>query len=163
MDAAHDRWWQISEVVFGVPLLAALALQAIAPLSIPYGTLAPAIILAGAVIIILGIWLIYQARREFARHGQPTDPSHPTTNVVTSGVFSFSRNPLYLGCVCLVAGIGLTLNLPWVLVLLLLEVVACQIILIAPEERYLSAKFGEEYTPYMASVRRWIGKRRKLG
>ncbi len=156
MNAAHDRWWQISEVVFGVPLLVALLLQVIAPISIPYGSLALAFILAGVAIFILGVWLISQARRELAQRGQPTDPGRPTSSVVTSGVFSFSRNPLYLGCVFLVAGIGLAFDLPWVLVSILPAVVACHYVLIAPEERYLAARFGKEYTRYMASVHRWI-------
>ena len=161
MNAAHNRWWQVSEVVFGVPLLAALLLQVVVPIAFPYGSFAPVLILAGVLMILLGIWLIAQARREFARQGQHTDPGHPTTGLVTSGIFSFSRNPLYLGCVCLVAGIGLAANLPWVLVSLLPAVVACHIILIAPEEHYLSARFGEEYARYTASVNRWIGRTRK--
>jgi len=39
---------------------------------------------------------IVLARRELAHHGQPTDPGLPTSKLVTTGVFSVSRNPLYL-------------------------------------------------------------------
>jgi protein-S-isoprenylcysteine O-methyltransferase Ste14 len=45
-------------------------------------------------------------------------------------------------------------------VLLIPSLVACHYILIAPEERYLAAKFGEEYRMYSASVQRWIGRAR---
>jgi protein-S-isoprenylcysteine O-methyltransferase Ste14 len=55
-------------------------------------------------------------------------------------------------------GITLAANLPWVLVLLIPALVACHYVLIAPEERYLAAKFGEEYRRYAASVHRWIGR-----
>ena len=55
-------------------------------------------------------------------------------------------------------GVALAFNLPWILVLLLPALVACHYILIAPEERYLAAKFGQEYRAYLASVPRWLGR-----
>ena len=159
-DVAHKSGWQIFEVVFGIPFLAAITLQLAAPLSLPHGFLTPAITPGGAVLIIVGAALVVLARREFAQHSQPTDPGLPTSKVVTTGVFSISRNPLYLGGVCILAGIALAVNLPWVLVLLLPALVACHYVLIAPEERYLAAKFGGEYAMYAASVHRWLGRAR---
>src|SRR5574341_1519597 len=144
MDVAHKSRWQTSEVVFGIPFLAAIALQLALPLSLPRRLLTPGLILGGAVLIILGAALVVLARREFAQRGQPTDPGLPTSKVVTTGVFSVSRNPIYLGAVCFLIGIALAVNLPWALVFLLPALVACHYILIAPEERYLAAKFGEE-------------------
>jgi protein-S-isoprenylcysteine O-methyltransferase Ste14 len=141
--------------------LAAIALQLAVPLSLPGGLLTPGLILGGAVLIILGVALIVLARREFAQRGQPTDPGLPTSKVVTTGVFSLSRNPIYLGAVCFLIGIALAVNLPWALVFLLPALVACHYVLIAPEERYLAAKFGEEYRTYAASVHRWIGRARR--
>ncbi len=161
MHVAHDSWWQIFEVVFGIPFLAAIALQRAAPLSLSRGSLTPAIILAGAALISVGAALVVLARREFAQHGQPTDPGLPTSKIVTTGVFAVSRNPLYLGGVCILVGIALALNLPWVLVLLLPALVACHYVLIVPEEKYLAVRFGEEYRMYAASVHRWIGRARR--
>lgn len=161
MDVAHKSWWQTFEVIFGIPFLAAIALQLAVPLSLPRGFLTPAIILGGAALIIVGVALVVLARREFAQHGQPTDPGLPTSKIVTTGVFSVSRNPLYLGGVCILVGIALSLNLPWVLVFLLPAITACYHVLIAPEERYLAAKFGQEYRMYAASVHRWIGRARR--
>jgi protein-S-isoprenylcysteine O-methyltransferase Ste14 len=162
-DAAHKSWWQISEVVFGIPFLAALALQLVVPLSLPYGYLTLIIIFVGGVLIIIGAALIVLARREFARHGQHTDPGYPTTKIITTGVFSLSRNPIYLGAACFLIGIALAADLPWVLVLLLPALAACHVVLIAPEERYLAARFGEEYRIYAVSVHRWIGRARPRG
>ena len=160
-DAAHTKGWQISEVVFGVPLLIAIALGLALPISISYGPLAPAVMLLGAALILTGTALVILARREFARHGEHTDPGHPTGQLMTTGVFSISRNPLYLGIVFFLAGIALAFDLPWVLILLIPAVMACHYILIAPEERYLASRFGQEYTQYAASVHRWLGRRRK--
>ena len=159
--SAHKKWWQIFEVVFGIPFLVAIALQLAVPLSLSCGFLTPAIIFGGAALIIVGAAVVLRARRELVQHGQPIDPGHPTSKIVTTGVFSVSRNPLYLGGVCTLVGIALALNLPWVLVLLLPALVACHYVLIAPEEKYLTALFGEEYRTYAASVHRWFGRARR--
>jgi protein-S-isoprenylcysteine O-methyltransferase Ste14 len=157
-NAAHKRWWQIFEVIFGFPFLAGIGLQIAAPASRPRGLYAFVIILAGGVLGVLGLTFIVLARRGLAQHGQPTDPGLPTSKLITTGVFSVSRNPLYLGGICLLAGIALVLNLPWSLVLLLPAFVACHYLLVAPEERYLAAKFDREYAQYAALVRRWLGR-----
>ena len=159
-DSAHGRKWQIFEVVVGVPFLAGIGLQVVVPVSLPRAFWEPVIVLAGAVLIVTGLAIVVLARRELARHGQPTDPGRPTGALVTTGIFSHSRNPLYLGGICLLAGIALALNLPWSLVLLLPAGVACHTLLIAPEERYLAARFGSEYAQYAASVHRWLGRAR---
>ncbi len=160
-NVAHRRWWQIFEVVFGIPFLTAIALQLALPLSLPLGLLTVMLIPGGAALIIVGAVIVVLARRQFTQHGQPTDPGRPTSQLITTGVFSISRNPLYLGGICILVGIALALNLPWVLVLLLPALVGCYYVLVAPEERYLAAKFGEEYRTYAASVHRWIGRARR--
>lgn len=161
MDVAHRHRWQIFEVVFGIPFLAAIALQLAVPLSLPQGFLTPVIIAGGAAVIVVGVTFVVLARRALAQHSQPTDPGLPTSKLVTTGVFSVSRNPLYFGGVCILAGIALALNLPWVLMLLLPALVICHYVLIAPEEKYLAARFGEEYRQYTVSVQRWIGRGRR--
>jgi protein-S-isoprenylcysteine O-methyltransferase Ste14 len=160
-DVAHSRWWQTFEAVFGIPFVIAIGLHFAVPFSLPRGAFAPAMIGVGAALVLAGAVLVVLARREFTRHGQPTDPGHPTSTVMTTGVFSISRNPLYLGGVCVLVGIALAANLAWALVLLLPALVICHYVLIAPEERYLTAKFGEEYRRYAASVHRWIGRARR--
>ena len=159
-DVAHKSGWQIFELIFGIPFFIAIGLQLAVPFSLPGGLLKLAIVPAGVTLIIIGTILVVLARREFAQHGQPTDPGHPTSRVITTGVFSISRNPLYLGGVCVLVGISLAFNLPWGLVFLLSAIVACNFILIVPEERYLAAKFGEKYHLYTATVHRWIGRKR---
>lgn len=157
--AAHQHGWQIFEVVFGIPFLAAIVLQFAVPLSLLNGFLRPILILAGAALILIGLAFVVLARCELAQYSQPTDPGYPTSTLVTTGVFSVSRNPLYLGGVCVLAGIAVLANLPWVIVLLLPTLIACHFILIAPEERYLAARFSKEYAIYTASVQRWFGRK----
>lgn len=157
--SAHKRWWQIFEVVFGIPFLVAIALQLVIPIPLPRGLLTTALIPAGVILIVVGVSLVILARREFARYAQPTDPGIPTSKIITKGVFSITRNPLYLGGVFFLAGISLAFHLTWGLILLVPSMVACHFILIVPEEKYLAARFGEEYRVYVANVHRWIGRK----
>ena len=114
----------------------------------------------GVVSSLVGVGLIVVARREFARYDQPTDPGHPTSRLVTTGVFAISRNPLYLGDAWLFLGIALFTNVVWAVGGLVLSLLLCHYILIVPEERHLAAKFGAEYKTYAATVRRWWGRKR---
>lgn len=158
IDSAHTNGWQTGEAVFGIPFLAAIALQFLVPLSLPRGPFGLVFTLVGVVLIVMALAFIVLARREFAQRAQPTDPGRPTTALVTTGVFSISGNPLYLGAACFLAGVALAFNLPWGLIMLLPGLVACHLVLIAPEERYLRLKFGDEYRAYTAAVHRWIGR-----
>ncbi|SMO84829.1 methyltransferase family protein [Fodinibius sediminis] len=157
---AHEHWWQTFEVVAGIPFLAALGLQYLVPLALPTEVFAPVFLPIGVALVSVGGILIFLARREFTKHHQPTDPGCPTGKLVTSGIFSVSRHPLYLGGLCVVAGTALALDIPWMLVLLSAAVIACRYLLITPEERYLAAQFSKDYQTYAASVHRWIGRSR---
>lgn len=159
IDSAHKSRWEIREVVFGIPFLISIATQFITPFSLLQGILRQVLIPVGIALIIIGIGFIVLARREFAHFGQPTDPGHPTNKVIKTGVFTISRNPLYLGSVIVSLGIALTLNILWTFVTLLLSIIICFYVLIIPEEQYLAVKFGEEYKEYTASVHRWLGRK----
>jgi len=159
VDSAHTSNWQIGEVVFGIPFLLGIGVQFVFPLSLPQGILKLISLFAGIALIIIGAGILVLARRELTRFHQPTDPGHPTNKIVTTGVFSVSRNPLYLSAAVLLFGIGLALNNLWILITLLLSIIICHYVLIIPEEKYLAAKFGEEYKEYTNTVRRWFSRK----
>jgi protein-S-isoprenylcysteine O-methyltransferase Ste14 len=159
-DSAHQSNWAIAEVVFGVPFLIGIGLQFIFPFSFSSGIVHKILIAVGVILIITSIWFIVLSRGEFSQYDQPTDPNHPTSMVIKTGVFSISRNPLYLGSVILFFGIALMLNTLWTFVALLASIIACHYLLIIPEEKYLAAKFGGEYKAYTATVHRWFGRKR---
>lgn len=158
-NAAHTGWWQTFEAVFGLPFMVAIALQFTVPLSLPQEFLTPVIMPLGVALIIVGLVLIIRARREFTKHTQPTDPGLATSKLITTGVFSFSRNPLYLGGIQVVMGIALTFDLPWVLISIVPSIAACYYILIKPEEKYLAETFGKKYRRYTMTVNRWLGRK----
>ena len=80
-----------------------------------------------------------------------------TTQLVTSGVFALTRNPMYLGLTLLLTGWALWLGSlsPWVVPpLFVLLITLVQII---PEEQALERLFGVAYADYRRRVPRWIG------
>jgi len=90
------------------------------------------------------------------RAGTNIRPDQPTLAVVSDGPFRFTRNPLYLALTGLYVGITLLADALWPLLLLVPVLVVLQWGVVAREERYLEAKFGEPYRAYKARVRRWV-------
>ena len=113
-------------------------------------------LVAGLLLLAIGILLLAAGVMQFRRHGTPVPTDQPTTALVTTGVYGFSRNPLYLALTAIYLGIGLLLPSLPVLVLILPVLVVMRYGVIAREERYLENKFGESYRAYKARVRRWI-------
>lgn len=83
-------------------------------------------------------------------------PGGTTRVVLDRGPFGLSRNPLYVGLIVLDVGLALLWPSGWALLLVPVGVAALFWGAILPEERYLSAKFGEEYDNYRRRVRRWL-------
>ena len=81
---------------------------------------------------------------------------HTVTSLVTTGVFAFSRNPMYLGLLLFLFGFALQVNVVGGIPLLLLFVLYINRFQIIPEERALAEKFGDEFQEYSKKVRRWI-------
>lgn len=84
------------------------------------------------------------------------NPYQPTTRLVFSGPYRFSRNPMYIGLTLLYAGLMTYLQLTWGLIFLPIVIWLISIWVILPEEKYLEQKFGLEYLNYKTTVRRWI-------
>jgi protein-S-isoprenylcysteine O-methyltransferase Ste14 len=113
-------------------------------------------IAAGIVLIVAGIALSRSGAQAIWRANSSIVPIRPTTAIASSGVFRFTRNPMYLGLVVIYAGIALLIRSAWAFILLPLVVLAVDRLVIAKEERYLTGKFGEQYLSYKGRVRRWI-------
>jgi protein-S-isoprenylcysteine O-methyltransferase Ste14 len=82
--------------------------------------------------------------------------SKPTTVIVRTGPYRFSRNPIYLALSVLHLGIAIWVNSPWLVATLIVTVAVMAIVVIPREERYLEGRFGTEYLNYKASARRWL-------
>jgi protein-S-isoprenylcysteine O-methyltransferase Ste14 len=94
----------------------------------------------------------------FRRARTTVNPLKPetTATLVSTGVYSFTRNPMYLGMALVLVGWGAYLSSAWSLVgpmLFALYITRFQII---PEERVLERLFGEPFAEYKGRVRRWL-------
>lgn len=134
-------------------LIAGFALDFIWPVAVlPAGVQ----YVAGIGLIVVGVVIFASAIREFRRAGTSFRTHEPDTAIITGGPFRFSRNPIYLGFGLFFAGIAVAADNLWALALLLPVLIVIHYGVIAREERYLEAKFGEAYLGYKASVRRWF-------
>jgi protein-S-isoprenylcysteine O-methyltransferase Ste14 len=113
-------------------------------------------LILGAIAIIGAGSIAISAFRAMRLAQTAVNPSQPTTAIVSDGVFSWSRNPIYLSLTLLYSAIALLLGSLWALLLLLPLLFVVQIGIVKREEIYLERKFGDEYLRYKASVRRWL-------
>ena len=104
----------------------------------------------------VGVALMGSAVMTFRRAGTSLNPAKPTTRVVVHGPYRLTRNPMYVGWVILYLGCVLLTNTVWPLASLPVVLVLISRAVIAKEERYLEAKFGDAYRAYKARVRRWL-------
>jgi protein-S-isoprenylcysteine O-methyltransferase Ste14 len=135
-------------------LLIGFLLQWLFPISVLPPGLVP--LAAGVVVLALGILLMFSAVRTMRRAGTSPMPTQPTTAIVTTGPFRYTRNPIYLGFTLICLGIAIAANNVWVLPPLLVVLVFMTRAVIPREEHYLSQKFGSAYPDYAARVRRWL-------
>ena len=80
----------------------------------------------------------------------------PSSALITNGPYRFSRNPGYVSLTLLYGAVALLVNSLWVLLMLVPAMIVLNIGVIKREERYLEAKFGDEYREYKTTVRRWV-------
>ena len=94
----------------------------------------------------------------FRRAKTTVNPMTPqrSRSVVSTGVYRFTRNPMYLGLVFFLLAWAVYLASAWALLGVPVFMAYITRFQIQPEERVLSARFGKSYTDYCARVRRWL-------
>lgn len=110
----------------------------------------------GLVVILIGAIVSFSGARLFVRHGTAIIPHKPASRLVTTGIYRWTRNPMYLGIAVLYCGLAILFESFLALLLLPIVLMIFQAQVIAREEAYLDRTFGEEYRAYKARVRRWI-------
>jgi protein-S-isoprenylcysteine O-methyltransferase Ste14 len=143
-------------LVFLAGLIAGYVIWWFWPVAIVPAEWALPVRLVGGLATVAGVALMAAAVLRFRREG--TTPTHwePTTRVVSTGPYRFSRNPIYVGMALVQAGLAMLGNALWPLLLVVPAIWVIQTQVIAREERYLEGKFGRDYLDYKARVRRWL-------
>jgi protein-S-isoprenylcysteine O-methyltransferase Ste14 len=115
----------------------------------------PAIFI-GTLLNFAGIFFIFPAMFEFIKTKNTIITLKPATSLQTTGIYSYSRNPMYMGLILIYLGLTLQFGNWWTIFLLPILIIVITYRVILPEERYLARAFGDEYAAYKKKVRRWI-------
>jgi protein-S-isoprenylcysteine O-methyltransferase Ste14 len=106
--------------------------------------------------LLLGLVVNLAGAGRFLHLGTAIIPHKAASKLVTSGIYRWTRNPMYLGMALLYAGIAILFDSIGALLLLPIVLAVIQTQVIAREEAYLERAFGDEYLAYKRRVRRWI-------
>jgi protein-S-isoprenylcysteine O-methyltransferase Ste14 len=112
--------------------------------------------LVGAVVFVLALVLAIWAIDTMTRAGTNVPTNRPTTAIVESGPYRFTRNPIYMGMFGGLIGLGIAFDNPWLLLLMALFALVIRYGVVAREEAYLERTFGDAYREYRRRVRRWL-------
>jgi protein-S-isoprenylcysteine O-methyltransferase Ste14 len=135
-------------------IAAGLALDRFAPL--PWIPAELPAVWAGAAVCVIGLALLIWAAVTMTRAGSNVPTNQPTTAIVESGPYGFTRNPIYLGMFTAMVGLAVAFNTLWLLVALVVFALVIRYGVVAREEAYLGRKFGDAYLGYRSRVRRWL-------
>jgi protein-S-isoprenylcysteine O-methyltransferase Ste14 len=141
-------------LAWALAVIAGLVLDWLAPLPFlpedwPAGLL-------GAVVFVLALALAIWAIDTMTRAGTNVPTNRPTTAIVESGPYRFTRNPIYLGMFGGLIGLGIAFDNPWLLLLMAPFALVIRYGVVAREEAYLERMFGDAYRGYRRRVRRWL-------
>ena len=112
--------------------------------------------LLGAFHVLVGVTLNVIADGQFKRAGTTVHPFQPSAALLPTGVFRYSRNPMYLGLVLILTGVavGLGSATPLAVIPAFIWWITRRFIIV--EERALAERFGQAYADYRRRVRRWL-------
>ena len=141
-------------LAWGLAVLAGFALNWLLPLpflpaSLPEGWL-------GAMVFVLALALFAWAIATMTGAGSNVPTNLPTTTIVESGPYRFTRNPIYLGMLLGLIGLAIAFDNLWLLMMLAPFAIVIRYGVVAREEAYLEGKFGDGYRGYRVRVRRWL-------
>ena len=119
-------------------------------LNIPWSSIITASLLA------IGLTIILWASAGFNRVKTGIVPFSESTRLITTGLYRYTRNPMYLGMVLILSGFACSLGTlaAWIPIPVFITIIQLRFIL--NEERFLTDIYGDEYLQYVKQVRRWL-------
>lgn len=137
-------------------ILTGFALNWLIPLGPPLYSVPRESVVVGLVIVACAIGIAILAAREMSRVKTAIHPGQPASALVTTGVFSRCRNPIYLSFLLILLGAEIATGNPWLILLVPLLLFYLQERVIKREENYLTQRFGDDYLAYKRKTRRWF-------
>jgi protein-S-isoprenylcysteine O-methyltransferase Ste14 len=111
---------------------------------------------AGFGLVVIGFFFGVAALYEFRKVRTTSNVHGSPKSLVTTGIYRFTRNPIYLGFLFMVVGLPLNANTYWGIIVSPFFVMTINKLVIEREEEYLGNKFPKEYVEYTLRVRRWL-------
>jgi protein-S-isoprenylcysteine O-methyltransferase Ste14 len=142
-------------LMFLICLISGIALGNLLPCGFPWVSDAMRF-LGGGVLTLAGFTFVIIGYGRFRALKVTVKTIRPASSLVTGGVYRFSRNPMYIGLVLTLAGLGAIAGNPWLSSTMVPMALYLNYYVIPREETYLQRRFGESYSAYCASVRRWL-------
>lgn len=143
-----------STIVFALALMLAVILDIVFPMRF---LSEPSNRYIGVLVVILGTIVVFWAENVGRRYsnkrkaGEVTDVSH-----ISKGVYSYTRNPKYVGLGILLIGLGIILNSLFVTFSAFVSILVIHFFLLHKEEELLESRHGNIYHEYKKKVKRWI-------
>ena len=110
----------------------------------------------GVLLVLSGFSMILMGSSLFKKTGQEPEPWTTTPEIISTGIYRYSRNPMYVGMALIQAGIGVAAEILWIIILTPAAIGIVYQIAVRQEEAYLEKKFGQPFQAYQRSTRRWL-------
>jgi protein-S-isoprenylcysteine O-methyltransferase Ste14 len=148
----HKKFYQTSDFILYINLILSITLEYFYPtkLWIHYN------IFFGIMILIVGWLIVYKSKIEFKKYKQKSGLNNDIKEIINTGIYKYSRNPIYLAILIINIGLSLIINSTWMLIDTLIIAWMLNHLLIKKEEVFLENEFKDKYTEYKNKVRKWI-------
>lgn len=110
----------------------------------------------GYALIAIGIAIALWCALQFFKHKTTIHPGHTPTSLITTGIYGFSRNPIYFAMAIIIVGCCIQTGNIVTFPIVLIFVGIITVLFIEPEEAILRSQFASDYDAYTQSTRRWI-------
>ncbi len=111
----------------------------------------------GVLIILIAIFFfLFRSLKQFFRTKNTVVTIMPASSLQTTGIYSLTRNPMYVGMTMIYLGLTCLIGNWWNVILSPVLLIIVQEYVIKREEKYLVQRFGQQYLDYKLNVRRWL-------
>ena len=112
--------------------------------------------IAGIIFLMIALFFLVRSLRQFIKSKNTLVTIKPSSSLQANGIYSLTRNPMYVGLAIVYLGISCLIGNWWNIILFPLLLFIVQEYIIKSEEKYLERRFGQVYLDYKSKVRRWL-------
>ncbi len=110
----------------------------------------------GGLVVLVSFVLIFLSVGLFRQNTEDPNPVTQSNKLITTGIYKYIRNPMYLALVIFQIGLGISLSFLHISLMSIFTIITLHYFVIKREETYLKKLFGVDYESYKAKSRRWI-------